>query len=195
MFRERKTAFLIATAVVVIATLAGVYKSLARLSREVDELFYNGVYLEDARYLEPSINSHLQNSARSALNAGTLLKTYPLLSGEAEALLEARRKLLDATGVAEKYDCDRQMTDAFNVLLKTAMMVDIAENDLKIISEDYLATYRGAHTKMAESKGFHAAVGKMRNDTSAITIALSAILPVSPPKDVFAEFGALIQFP
>ena len=190
LLKDRKAAIVITIIIVVLATLAGVGRSLNRLARDIEAMFYDGVYLEDEGYTQPGINSHLENSANAALGLATIMSNYPELADKAEALLSARRSLIDEASLKGKSSYNQDMGQAFADLLQSAKDVDLAERDVEAAIQ-HIRTFTNAQASVAASR-YHEKVSSFGNETSFIVQSLKLFLPVRTP-EVFdpAELPAI----
>ena len=192
MLKNRKIAILIAVAVAAVATLLGVQRSLSRLSRGVEDMFYSGIYIDNGKYMEPSINSHLENSAESAMNLATLLMDRPELVDKANALLAARRSLNDAEGIKAKNAADDKMINAFTDLLRAARNTDLTAREIEAATQ-YQSTFTGAHKSIANS-AYHDKASEYSSGMSFIARMISTILPVQAPQKYAVQAVATITF-
>jgi hypothetical protein len=140
---NRGVAVIITVVVVIFATLIGVYRSANRVTREVEAMFYDGVYLREQGFTQPGINSHLVNCANAALSLATLMEGYPELSGRVEDLLSARREFMAADSIMLKGSATWAMRDSFFHLLEAARGVDLSDRDKEAAAQLY-ATFNGA---------------------------------------------------
>ena len=177
---ERRVAVLITVVIAVAATLIGVNRGLKRAMRNIEDAFYNGVYLEDQKYTEPSINSHIQNCAENALNLATLLQGHPELKPNVDALLSARRDLLNAKDLAAKSAADRRMFEMFANLEVASQTVELTDRESEVI-DLYLNSFFGARSSMAHS-AFHDKTLQYSKEVSFIARLFSVVLPNKPPK-------------
>jgi len=180
LLKNRKFAILVTVVVVIIATLLGVRGSLNRLVRDVETLFAVGVYLDDEGYIQPGIETHLRNRARSALGYATLMVNDPVYTDEAEALLAARHRLLNAASIREKYTANEELQRAFDALIEK----ERAHHSTGADNEDteyYASTFQGAQTAIKNSRYNQKALSYM-NDASFIAQLLKPILFVRSPQ-------------
>ena len=128
--RNRRTAVLLTIVVAVLATLVGVHRSVARASGDVEQLFYDGVYLESEGYTQQSINSQIEKMVSSALNMATLLQNNPALTNEVSAVIQARRLLYEAHSISDKSRVVADLKNAVSRLVAAASgMPEFSEPD------------------------------------------------------------------
>lgn len=190
MLRERKTAVLLTVAIAAVATLIGVYASLRRLTRDVEDMFYSGVYIEDQKYTEPSIYERLKDSAQAALNLATLLKNRPELADEAEALLSAQRWIHDAKSISALSEADAKMAAAFTDLLESAKKSELTVREIEAI-RIHQASFSGAHLSIADS-AYNEKTEQYSRDVSLIAKLISIVLPVKPPQRFMSNAAPII---
>ena len=143
LLKNRKIAIIITIIVVILATMIGVGRSLNDLSREVELLFYEDADLEEAGFLQPSINRHLDVISQAILDASSLFAGHPELTGETQALTEARRDLMAAQSIAEKYSAYRDITKASEIFINSAGKIDLSDRETDALN-DFQAKLRGA---------------------------------------------------
>jgi len=129
MLKNRNIAILIAAIIIILATLFGVGSSLNSLARNVEEMFYDGVYMEAAGFTERSINNHLGVLEQAVLDTSSLFANHPELSSEAEALRYARRELVDAQSISEKYSAYQSIQRASSAFISKANTVELSERE------------------------------------------------------------------
>jgi len=180
---RRSIAILITVVVVIAATLFGVYNTSGRYTREVEALFYDGVYLKDQGFIQPGINSHLENCANAALGLATLMEGYPELAGYAESLLTARRELMSAGSVSAKERATREMTDGFTRLLEAAGNVDLTGRE-KDAATQFDSTFNGALIAISNSR-YNDAVSAHINNQNAVLRLIGYLLSADQPAFFF----------
>ena len=166
--------------VVVLATLLGVRGSLNGLARDVEAMFYDGVYLKDERYTQPGIDSHLSNRIDAALNLATLVEVYPELTGDTEALLSARRALMDASSIRGKYSENEKLQRAFLVVADKAKGLNLSEGDQAEV-ESCLSSFSDAQTAIQNS-GYNQQAKSFADSASFFVRILKPFLFVSSPQ-------------
>jgi hypothetical protein len=187
LLKNRKVAIIITIIVAVVATMFGVNRSLNRLSREVEVMFYEGVFLEDRGFREPGINSHLENIAQAALDCSSVLAAHPELSGESEALLSARRELLDAGSISEKYFVYRDLLVAFGSLISQSAEVDLSERETASVTAHY-SKLTGAVTAIDDSR-YNQIVWDFMEDVSIFAYLFRSSMFVTYPQ----AFGPMVS--
>jgi len=164
---NRGVAVIITVVVLIFATLFGVYRSAGRVTREVEAMFYDGVYLREQGFTQPGINSHLVNCANAALSLATLMEGYPELSGRVEELLSARREFMAAESIMLKGSATREMRDSFIRLLEAARGVDLSDRDKEAAAQLY-ATFNGALIAAFNSRYNEVAVERISSQSAIL---------------------------
>jgi len=171
---------LITIVVAVLATLIGVNKSLARLSRDIERMFYDGVYLESERYTQPSLDSQIAKHADATLGLATILTNYSELHDGAEEVLQLRRNLLSAESIGDKSLAFWTMSRYVYSLVQAAEDVGLSARDADALSE-YSSTISGAEA-FIKGAAYNQAASKQWNEQSSIARMLSMVLPVREPE-------------
>jgi len=184
LLKKRKNAVLITIVVVIAATLYGVYTTEGRYSRDIEAMFFDGVFLEEQGFTQPSINSHLEKSANAALGLATLMENYPGLAGRADALLSARRELLAAGNITQKERAALKMRDGFIDLLNAAKKMDLTEREIDSATQFY-STFNGAMIAINNSR-YNEIVGDHLDSQCSILRQISKILPANQPHSFIA---------
>ena len=179
LLSDRKVAILITVVIAILATMLGVYRTSVRYTRNIEALFYDGVYLEDEGYREQSINAHLDNSAGIVLRLATLLESYPELTEKTEDLLSARRELIAAKDIKGKSLSYDKMRLLFVELTSAATRVDLSDRDREAISQD-VAVFNGASIAMIRSS-YNDKVTEYFTGRSALARMLGAFTPNREP--------------
>ena len=177
--KNRKIAVLISVVVIVLATLFGVNKSLACMSRDIEQMFYDGVYLKSEGYTQPSLDSQLEKISAAALNLATLLQDHPELTSAAEDVLWARRTLLDAESIRYKGRALLWMDGIFTTLVTLAgRMTDLSEREVDAVAE-YAQTFEGASTFVygTLAPSYNSKVDGFYNERSTIAAFVSNKAP------------------
>lgn len=135
LLKNRRVAALILAVVILVMTPVGIVKTLGRLSRDVEELFFEGVELEG--YTSASLQSHLDNKVKAALGLVTI-GSEAGLDDLTEALRQARNDLMGAKTIEDKYEADRALDEAWRPLYDAIM--DSADSGLRADAEAYAGT-------------------------------------------------------
>ena len=117
--KNRSIAIAITIVVALLSTFLGVRGSLNHLTRDVEQTFYDGIYLESEGYTQPSIGSQIDKMSSSALSLATLLYSSGYES-ESEAVLEARRELYDTNNIRDIGNALADMEHAVSNLMEAA---------------------------------------------------------------------------
>ena len=176
--KSRKTAILITVIVAFAATLFGVQRSLTHLSRELEQMFYDGVYHDG--YTEPGIDTHITNCADSSLRLATVLMANPGLSDSAQSVLERRRELLDAEGISDKSFAFGRLSSSVYMMSKAAENVDLSERDKEALSQS-MATINGAEAAIRNSL-YNETVSLRWRQQSTISSILRVFVSVKEPE-------------
>jgi len=180
LLKNRKFAILITVLIVCTATLIGMGVSLDRSARAIEAMFFDGVYLDDEGFTQPGISSHLANRQSSALSFATIMEGYPELAAETEALLVARRALIDASSFPEKHSANEAMQEAFTELVERARNLELAGRDRDDM-ERFSMSFYGAQTAIDNSRYNQKAAAFMDN-ASFFAHFLRPVLFVTPPQ-------------
>ena len=184
--KKRSNAVLIAVAVAILATVLGVYGSLTRLSRDIERLFYDGVYLEEEGYTQPSINSQLEIQANAALNLASIMRDYPELDAQTDRLLSTRDDLLNSKFITGKAMHSNNMQSAFYSLLRASKSAELSERELTA-AKRYFETFSDSQTFVARNAGpnYNVKVSGLRHETGFPASLISYVIPVTGPEAFF----------
>jgi TorA maturation chaperone TorD len=163
ILKNRKFAIVITAAVVVLATLFGVHRSAGRAAGQVEALFYEGVYLKDEKYREPSIDSQLKKRDTAALGLISIASNYDDLEPFADVLKKTRNDLLDADRIADKYIADEKLQKAYEDLFVALSKLELTQRE-KEAADHYAATMDGARNIIQKSS-YNSEVSAFINDT------------------------------
>ena len=180
LLKNRKIVIPIAVVVIFLATLFGVHRSLNRIARDVEEMFYTGVPMELATGTWPSINQHLRNLSLSIEDNVTLYLNHSELSGEANALILAQRSLMDADSISEKYLAYQSIQQTSTAFLSKAESVDLTEDEWYPIKQ-YQTVFMGA-TGAIQSSEYNVKARGFMDEVSFIARLLRPIVFVTPPQ-------------
>ena len=178
--KNRKIAILITVVFAVLATLFGVHRSLNRLTRDVEEAFYNDVVVDGQRY--PGVSYYLNERADAALGLGTILEKYPELTGGTGALLSARSELisaLESESIPGAHSANERMQQAFVALIENARKLDLQERDETAVDR-FSSSYNGAQAAISGSL-YNRKVTSYMDDASFLTHLLMPFVFVKPP--------------
>ena len=184
VLKSRKAAILITVVIAILATLLGVYRTSNKYTRDIEAMFYDGVYLKSEGYTQPGIESHLNNAANAALGLATLMETYPELEFQVEKLKSARRGLLAAETISEKNIAFLEMRERYidldNASLNEGLNLGISERDIIAVSQ-YDSTFFGALNALSAS-GYNDEVMEYLNSRSFLTRLLVVFTPAREPE-------------
>ena len=179
LLKNRFIAVTITIVAVIAATLFGVYNSANRVTREIEAMFYDGVFLEGEGRVQPALASHLENAANAALGLGTILGTYPELAERADALLLAQSELLSAASISRKEAAARSLRDSFLELTHAADGLDLDERDGTAM-EHHASMFRGAFSMM-QNTAYNDAAEDRLSGQSAILRVVSSFMGANRP--------------
>jgi len=180
LLKNRKIAILITVFAIILTTLFGVGRSLNRLAKDVEDLFYDGIYLERDGFTQPGINSHLENITQAALDCSSVFANLAELSKESEGLILARRDMLEAGSISEKYSAYEIIKRAFSEFISKSDTLELSDRDLSSVAL-YAGTFTGA-VGAIESSSYNARVKSYMDDASFIVFFIKPILFVNPPQ-------------
>jgi len=164
----------------ILAILFGVNRSLNRLARDVEEMFYKGVPIEGTNDTWPSIYQHLENLMLSSLDTASFFANHSELSGEAEALILTRQKLMDADGISEKYIAYQDIQKASTMFIDKAETLELSESELLVLI-DFQTVYRGASLAIQNNE-YNAKARDFMDGASFIAVLLKPLAFVTPPQ-------------
>lgn len=161
LLKKRSTASLILAAVIVVTTILGVHFSLERQAGKIEDMFTDGVYLEKDDYVQPSISSHLDARMNAAVGLASTASKYPEVKAEEDALREARRELVDAETIGEKYSANSKLEKVWPLLADALSAQQLNETDAEAF-EYYSSTLSGAQ-KAIENSSYNEKVAQYRD--------------------------------
>jgi len=180
LLKNRKIAILITVIVVFLSMLFGVGRSLNRLAANTERMFYEGVYLEDRGFVQPAINAHLENITNLALDCATVFANHPDLAHFSEAVRFARRDLLEANSISDKFGAYLGIREVFIAFFNAADAVELYDGDRSLI-DGFAHTFFGAVNAIESSAYNDMAVGFM-GGVSGFAQLLRPIVSVTPPQ-------------
>ena len=180
LLKNRKIAILITVVVVIAAVLFGVNKSLSHLSRDVESMFYDGVYLESGGYTQPGIDSQLIKHADASLGIATILTNYSELHDSAEEVIKLRRELLSAVSISEKSLAFWRMSRDVYALTQAASEASLTERDMAAIAQ-YSSTINGVET-FIRGAAYNEKVAELWSERSVFARIIGTILPARAPE-------------
>lgn len=170
LLKNRKIAILITAIVAILATLLGVRGSLNRLARDVEAMFYE----------DKGVNTLLNNRAASALALATALESYPELKAETENLLTARRGLMNANTIKDRYAANESLQQAFTALEEKAGKLSLSGRDKETL-EMHASDFSGARAAIMDSR-YNAAAASYLDGVSILARILRPFVFVKPPQ-------------
>ena len=203
--KNRKIALLITIAIIVFSTLAGVHLTVSNGTQAVERLFYDGIYLENEGYTQPSIDEQLTGIAENTLALAAILLNYPEHEEVAGQLLSARRGLLDAQRIAEKGPAYDALQTVYRQYDWTELEAQISDRRIFDVARTSLSTVSGAMIFIAEyfdaslinpprgnvrglSARYNGEVTVFIDGQSALTRVIGAFVPARLP-DYFDGFS------
>jgi len=178
LLKNRKIAIIITVIVVIFATLFGVSRSLNNLARNVEAIFYDGVFINDVP--QRSISHHLDVIEQAVLNTVPAFNNYPALSDEVEALTVARRELLGAGSIPEKFTAYMNIQSASTRLISKAESVELSQRDQDILDQ-YQTTLTRA-TIAIQSSEYNVRARGFMDGSSFIAYTLRPFVFVTAPQ-------------
>jgi len=136
VLKNDKYARLITIAVVIMATIFGVHKSVNKEARKIEAQFYSGVYVEDEKYTQPSIAAQLERRTNTALGIVTVAGNYDEAAGAAKELDEKRIQLMEAESITDKYLANTELQKSYEQIREL-----LAGSSLSPRDEEGLNTY------------------------------------------------------
>ena len=142
--KKRSIAIFLTFVIAFVAMLFGVRKTAIRLTKEIEDLFYTGIYQKQLGFYQQSIDSQLNRIVAVSVSLATLMQNYPELESEAAAVLRARWNLLVAETIAEKHEAYINMRMPILELVEKATQSEVlSERELDAIIQ-YMQTLSGA---------------------------------------------------
>ena len=183
IFLNRGFAVVICVVVIIFATLLGLRGSLNRLARDVEAGFFMDVVYDESGRPQPGINWHLNNRMACALGFAALMEKHSELADDAEVLLSARRGLLDARSISQKFSANEVMQRAFVDLADKAKGSGLSQNEKDDI-EQYTSTFLGAQAAI-QNNLYNQKAQSFMDKSSYLAQLLRPILFIRSPQ-VFA---------
>lgn len=130
---DRKVAAAIMVAMMAAATLFGSHRSLAALSKQAEQVFYNGVSGDGL-----CIENDLTNRAEQAYNLTVVAKRYLSADDSTVAkVLEARDQMDSAATIGGKYQANQALTMATTELYELLLPMELSESDSRYLRSIY----------------------------------------------------------
>ena len=183
IFLNRGFAVFICVVVIIFATLLGLRGSLNRLARSVEAGFFMDVIFDESGRPQSGINWHLNNRMASALGFASLMDKHPEFADDVEELLSARRGLIDAKSISQKFSANEAMQRAFIELADKAKSSGLSRNEKDDI-EKYTSTFLGAQTAI-QNNPYNQKAQSFMDNTSYLAQLLRPILFIRSPQ-IFA---------
>ena len=143
LLRNRGVAIAITAIVVFAAVLFGVNRSLNKLANNIERMFYEGVYIEEGKYTQPSIHSKLEQCGDQALGISTIITNHPQFVNDADALMLLRRELIAAESIEAKSRAFEELSEAVNRASKALADADLPQDDIDSAA-DYITRFNSA---------------------------------------------------
>ena len=163
--KNRKFAVLLTAAVIVLSTLFGVRKSLAKEVGRVEAMFYDGVPQQGQGGTEPKMHEQLEKMQTYILGVAVISGRYTELGVETGLLQGARIEYMNAKSISEKSRANEKMMSAYGAFIKKSDTQDISENDrrgIALYDEDIKIAQA-----LIEKSGYNEAVDEYINEVSA----------------------------
>jgi hypothetical protein len=159
--KKRSSAILIVVVVIVFGTLFGVHRSVNKETAKIEAQFYNGVYLKDEKYIQPSIQSQLDARTDAALGLLSVANKYIFLDDIVSILRGAREELMDAGTIQEKYAANVKLENAWKQVYES---LTAHADDVPPSVENYVSTLSGAQG-IIDKSAYDRSVDEFRNST------------------------------
>ena len=143
LLKNRGVAIAITAIVVFAAVLFGVNRSLNKLANNIERMFYEGVYIEDGKYTQPSIHSKLEQCGDQALGISTIITNHPQFVNDADALILLRRELIAADGIEAKSRAFGELSEAVARASRVLAGADLPQDDIDSAA-DYITRFNSA---------------------------------------------------
>ena len=184
LLTNRKIAILITVILSVAATIFGLGRSLNRLARDVEVMFFDGVCLEDEGYTQPGIEAHLNSRLSSALALAVIMEDYPEAARETNELFSARNALKSAKSIGDKYTANEALQQAYLALQAKAESLELSLRDTDDIMR-FSSDFSSAQTAIQDNR-YNQKAESFMDDASFFARLLKPFAFVTPPQ-VFAH--------
>ncbi|MDR3209496.1 MAG: LemA family protein [Oscillospiraceae bacterium] len=166
--KNRRAAVTLTVVLCAVFALVGVHRSLAAQTARVTRMFYDGIYLEDAGYTQPGIDTHLKARADAALGLVTLplSKRWQDLADDIRA---ARQSLLVADSVSAKRAANDALDTAFYALASKLLTLEDETDAAR--ARRYADTFAGAGFAM-EGSAYNAQVLAFRAEVDRFPVSI-----------------------
>ena len=162
--------------------MIGVGRSLNKLARDVETLFYKDADLNGAGVSQHCINHYLGLIAQDALNTSTMFANHAELSGESEALTVARRDLMDARdarNIQEIFRAYQNVSKAAESFIDSAGRADLSDREIDALNA-FQSTLRGATTAIQNNGYNNKAVNFMEGSFFIVYLLKPFVFVTSP---------------
>ena len=181
LLRNRKIAVSITAIVVILTTLFGVGRSLNALARDIEAMFYDGVYIAADRFTQPGIDAQLRWCASAALGLATITINYPELESHSEEVMRLRRELLAAESIGEKSRAFRFLAPEVYSLAQAALDADLTARDLEAVAH-YQRQFADAEAFIRNTSLYNQTVSQRWDERSFIARFIGSFVPVREPE-------------
>jgi len=181
LLKNRGFAITVTVVIAFISMFLGVHRSLNKFSSDIESMFYEGVYIEEGRYTQPSIQSKLDQCADQALGIATIITNNQQLKDNADELVLLRRELLAAESIKAKSASFKNLTGAVDRTSKILADTDLSEADIDSVS-DYLSKFNSAEEFIGNA-AYNSTASEHWNAQSNIARLFNLLIPVAKPEE------------
>ena len=180
-FKNRGFAITITVVIAIVSMFLGVHRSLNKFSNDIETMFYEGIYLEESKYTQPSIQSKLDQCADQVLGIATIITNNQQLKDNADELVLLRRELLSAESIKAKSASFKNLTEAVDRTSKMLADTDLSEADINSVS-DYLTRFHSAEEFIGNA-AYNSAASERWNAQSNIARLFNLLIPAAKPEE------------
>ena len=185
--KKRSTAAAVAVIVILFGTLFGVHRSIAAQTRHIEAMFFDGVYIEEDDYWQPSIDSQLQKRLDASLGLVTIGNQFDDLSDLTNDLRQRRLELLDAGNLTfgAKYTLNGLLGVSYNNVYEALISRELTDSEQSAV-DSYTTMMTGAQGVVeAAAAAYNDKVTAFRQDLNTFPVAVLKNLAFAKPPEYF----------
>ena len=180
LLKNRGGAIAITAIVVFAAVLFGVNRSLNKLANDIERMFYEGVYIQEGKYTQPSIHSKLEQCGDQALGISTVITNYSQFSNDADSLILLRRELIAAESIESKSKAFDELSEAVDRTSKALIDADLPQGDFDSAA-DYITRFNSAK-EFITNAAYNDEATERWNKRSYIARVFALLMPARTPE-------------
>ncbi len=178
-FKTRRGAVCVLVLVVIFATVLGVNRSLASLSSDIEDMFYNGV---DG---ETPIETYIENRINASKMIVLIADNYPELKPLRDELYDAYNNLYEADGIGAKYSANERLQAAFEALYEALIETDTLSTRHYEDASSYADTINNTLDKIRRSS-YNDKVDEYETVVSSLPVSLFRLVIFADAPERFA---------